>query len=299
MKTTNNTSWFSIVLAMWLVVILSLTGLYVIEYMVPFSKNIKWIENASQAFYESYAWVEDTLLRVYSWSIGTDYSDPLTGNQDYGYSFVSRGLEIPTPGLWNSPYDDPNVDNFSTVSQIAPVSLAVGDNVFGGGTNSLTLTLRVPDFDRSGWLDSLESGWYSDVSLWQLSSENNSLTSKNLINISAATKTVSLNLFATGNMWLELWDAVSDTGTRFSDFYTSECWSWNACTLKISVIKPLVSPSGGVYPFLEYRLVSSDLLPYPNTLIQSRWKSYGFTKSLDVYVPQQTTSSAFDFTVLQ
>jgi hypothetical protein len=35
--------------------VLSFTGLYLLEYMIPFSRNIKGIENASQAFYESYA----------------------------------------------------------------------------------------------------------------------------------------------------------------------------------------------------------------------------------------------------
>jgi len=278
---------------MWVVLLLSLTWLYVVEYMVPFARNIKWIENASQSFYESYSWVEETLLKVYSGSVGTDYSRSYTDVQDYQYTFTARGLTIPEPWLWNSNYDENS--NYSTISQTEPITLAVWNNLFWWGTNTLTANFRVPNFDQSWGLDSLWN--YNDLILWQLSSPTNSLTSKNLIWLSAISKSVSINLFP--EMWLRLWDAVSDTGQSFSDFYTANCWAWNQCALKLSVINPLESPSWWVLPFLEYRLVSSDAIPYPNTQIRSEWKSYGFTKILDVYIPQQSTNSAFDFTVLQ
>jgi len=55
---------------MGLTLLLSFTGLYLLEYIVPFSRNIKDVENASQAFYEGYAGVEDALYTISQNEIG-------------------------------------------------------------------------------------------------------------------------------------------------------------------------------------------------------------------------------------
>ncbi len=62
----KNTSAFSIVLALGLMLLLSFTGLYLLEYIVPFSRNVKGVENASKAFYQSYAALEEAILQTYS-----------------------------------------------------------------------------------------------------------------------------------------------------------------------------------------------------------------------------------------
>jgi hypothetical protein len=79
------------------------------------------------------------------------------------------------------------------------------------------------------------------------------------------------------------------------------CWNLaNECVLKLSVIRPLVSNSwDATIPYLEYGIETSKPVPYPNPLMISQWKSYWFSKTLEVFIPQQSTSSAFDFTVLQ
>jgi hypothetical protein len=36
-----------------------------------------------------------------------------------------------------------------------------------------------------------------------------------------------------------------------------------------------------------------------HAVIETQWKTFGFRKDLDISVPQQTISEAFDFTVFQ
>ncbi len=43
---------------MWLVLISSLFAYTILEYMIPFSKNIKWIENSSKSYYQANNWIE-------------------------------------------------------------------------------------------------------------------------------------------------------------------------------------------------------------------------------------------------
>jgi hypothetical protein len=120
----KKTSGFSIVLAMGLVLLLSFSSLYLLEYMVPFSRNIKWIENASQAFYEGYSGVEEWLLQVYSWGIWEDYGEIQSGVQVYEYSVIWSGSIIPIPEEGNSEYNS----NWNRISQEEPISLLIWDD---------------------------------------------------------------------------------------------------------------------------------------------------------------------------
>lgn len=71
MKNTASPQAFSIVFALGITLLLCFMGLYLLEYMVPYSRNVKGIEFASQAFYESYAGVEDAMY---------DYNQAYAGN---------------------------------------------------------------------------------------------------------------------------------------------------------------------------------------------------------------------------
>lgn len=300
----QNTSWFSIILAMWLVLILSFTGLYLLEYMVPFSRSIKGIENASQAYYESYSWVEDSLLSIYSGNIGIDYSKNFITVQDFEYTVVSSWLVIPVAWKWNSEYDN----DWNQISQTKPISLLVwNDRLDGGGNNRIRLSLRVPDIDDNELPDNLNIvDGTDDIILWQLSSATDSISSRPGSLITEFDINISLD---EESLWAitTLSEGVILDGTNrsFEWFYnsnSSDCDDTNnECVLKISVINPLISSNAGssLIPYLEYQIHIDRVIPLAQSYITSQWKSYGFTKQLEVSVPQQSTSSAFDFTVLQ
>ncbi len=293
MKHTTNAG-FSIILAMGIVLLLSMIWLYLMEYMVPFSRSVKWIENASQAFYESYAWVEESVLKVYDGALWSDYSKSFWDVQDYEYNFTGSWTYIPAPWQWNAPNDA----NYSRFSQSEPISLEIWNGKFDISGETIDLFLQVPngvDFDNP---------YNDEIILLQLSGDGWSLSSASgaLITESDVRAGV-IDIF--NQVWVDLtWrDELSPwIPLRFRNYF-EELWCQNTttqCVLKAAIIRPLKSDSGdAIIPYLEYRFETSKSVPYPNPLVISKWKSYQFSKTLEVFIPQQATSSAFDFTVLQ
>lgn len=278
-------TWFSLVLAMWIVLLLSLTGLFLMEYMVPFSRSVKWIENASQAFYESQSWVEESVLRVYSWSLWTNHSKLYWEIQDFEFNFIWNWSTIPASWQWN--WLD---DNFSRLSQNEPISLQIWWNNFHTAWSSIAIEIKTPN---GVWLDITPN---DEIIFVQISWNWGTLYSWSweLLKESEVTGS-SINLLDRDGETLT-WSVVT-----FRDYY-SDIWCQNTgfeCILKISLIRPLISNSWVSVPFLEYRISTSDDIPFQNPTVLSQWKSYWFTKTLEVFIPQEVTSSAFDFTVLQ
>jgi len=100
--------------------------------------------------------------------------------------------------------------------------------------------------------------------------------------------------------WVRLSQTVSSS--NFSDFYSSECWAWKNCILKISPIENMFinDVNSTVIPYLEYQIrVVSGVIPTRFTNINASGKSFGFQKNFNVKVPQITVDQAFDFTVFQ
>lgn len=287
MKHSSKT-WFSIALAMWVILLLSLTGLYLVEYMIPFSRSVKWIENASQAFYESYAGVEESIFSVYDGNLGNNHSRFHSDDQDYEYNFLWSWDEIPAPWEWNV---SNNLD-YSRFSQNEPINLEVWNARFNNAGETIDLFLQIPngvDFDAP---------YTDEIILLQLSWAGWSLTSASgaLLRESDVRSTSAI-------------DILSENGTTLTGVnrtfrqYFSDLWCSDAstqCVLRASIIRPLISDSwDALIPYLEYRLETSKPIPYPNPLVTSQGKSFWFSKTLEVFIPQEATSSAFDFTVLQ
>lgn len=307
MKYNSQTSGFSIVLAMWLALLLSYIWLFLLDYMIPFSRNIKWIENASQAYYESYGWLEDALF--------TGATNPVWFNvasassQWYNYSITGSWNVIPVPGLGNSRYSS-NKD-WNKLSQNEPIQLVVWRGRLGSWwANRIRISLRVPDFDGDSIPDSLKtSDGDSEIILWQLTSATSSISTRDGEFITES----DINLWITdGSLWTSwvssYWEGVMTDGTdrTFQWFYnnnSSPCADTNnECVLKISVINPLISASNNsVIPFIEYQIETNSALRIPlrYSQIESDGNSIGYNKKLNISVPQQTTNSAFDFTIFQ
>jgi len=96
-----------------------------------------------------------------------------------------------------------------------------------------------------------------------------------------------------------MWNTIGFGG---GGFYSSNCWVWNKCTLKISIIDDLVDSWWTKVPYLEWQADFSwttwwVALRYAR--LELEWKSYWFRRVLNVKIPQLTTIEAFDFTVFQ
>jgi hypothetical protein len=77
----------------------------------------------------------------------------------------------------------------------------------------------------------------------------------------------------------------------------------NRCILRFSVINSLTTTSWTA-PYLEWQLKTwetdtSPKIPLRYSRIESVWRTYGFQKTLQIRVPQDTVSEAFDFAVFQ
>lgn len=281
--------------------LLSFTGLYVIEHMIPFSRNVKGIENASQAFFESYAGIEEAFYDIYTGDIGDEFQDDLdiTQSNDFSYTVTATGSRLPPIGMWQSSLDS----NWNTLSEWNTVQLLIWEGRLNSPlvNNRIRLLRRVPDFDGVSWvtdkdiLNTLDGD--DEIILWQLSSEDDTLITRSWSLITES----DVNSSGQTNLWMQ-WgtklDGVSDE--IFRDFYTSNCSGvWDECVLKILLIRDIFSTDNRELPFLEYQIRTTANIPTRFSHIGSFGQSSWFGKRLESSIPQETTNSAFDFTIFQ
>ncbi len=287
----KNKSAFSIVIAMWLVLIMTMLVLYILEYMIPYSKNVKWIENSSNAFYQAENSIEEWMLFFKNRTdFSEDSKDFLNNKVAYKYDTTSSWNTIPYNLEWNSDFDT----SFNTISQWNPIQLKVWKWVNIDWYNSDTeIFFNVPDLWSSSTLS------WSNIINWQISSDTNNNTlnaSWSFITASEINSLVKINLY--NKPWIDLYWS----GYTFDSYYTENCeWTNSWCTLKFSVINKLELINWTSVPYLEYKfnLFSNKPVPLRHSRIKSSGKSYGFQKHLEVKIPQQTTNEAFDFAVFQ
>ncbi len=305
----SNKKWLSIVLAMWLVLVMSFMVLFILEYIIPFSRNIKWIENSTNSFYQAENWIEESLLflktrtdiTAETWAI-------IWTSVKYKFTTSSSWTTTPVSWEWNSWFDK----SFDTVSQWNPIQLQVWYNKVN--LANTIFTFRIPDLDWN-WNFTEIMTWASLVSPnplpiinWQLSSNDKTLNASwsyiTSYDINNSLKNwVKIFDWNNNNLnWINyiVWRNLDDTTQNIWDFYTNNCWASSWCILKMSIINKLELNSNNTpIPYLEYKIVFSGQNALRFTTINSDWNSYSFSKNLKVRIPQQTTNEAFDFTVFQ
>lgn len=289
----KNNEAFSLVIAMWLVLITSLLAFTILEFIVPFSRDIKWIENSTKSYYQANNWIERGLYffqkRTDSQS-RTELTRWYTANLDYTLSTTSSWTQIPALWKWNSTFSK----DWDSLSVADPIQLIIW---YWFITNLATLNIdfRVPDLNNDLIFWETLDWTTSPMVNWQLSSETDVLNS------------ISTSVFTADNInWWNIQFAalngkkVSDSSTvTFSTFFSTNNCNSNKCVLKISVIDDLKS-SSKIIPFLEWKITAwANSVPLRYSTVESVWKSNGFSKNLQIRVPQETVSEAFDFTVFQ
>ena len=299
-----NKKWFSIIFAVGLILVVSLLALMLLEYMIPFSRNVKGIENASQSYYEANKWVEDALLFVAERSFPWDWTGTvLSGKRnDYYIDLVASGQVLPPPGKWNSDYDpDRNI-----ISSSEPIQLEVWYNwVASFAWTWVRVKLRVPDLDGDGSSEVLSWGTVTYVN-WLLSSETDTLYASGT---QLTWDDIDGSEFF---LWSKDWISLGWSGASFGQFYK---WSWgdysgnpqcisSGCILKLSVVNPLETGNDKVFaPYLEWQVFTiwawANSIPLRYSQLESIGISNGFRKTIDISIPQETLIEALDFTVFQ
>lgn len=301
MKYTQNTSGFSMIFAMGIVLTISLTVIYLLEYILPYAADTKGIEFSSNAFYQSSSAIEDALFFVANNPLGDENDDPLdinnnglagvTRNTDLAYTMTASGNTIPPIWEWNSEFDP----NWNRLSSWEPLQL----EVWWDKWNSARIRVKVPDTSWLWGTTELRSmTWW--IVAWQLSSIDDTLNS------SGATNRIGHDMLKINNVREfdinnTSGNTLQGTSSTFASFYSSYCGTGQECTLKLSVINDLILDNSNrtPTPYIEYQITWANNIPLRYTRIRSSGFSAGFKKDIDVKIPQQTVSEAFDFTVFQ
>ena len=296
-STQKSSSGFSLIFAIALIAIVWSMSLYLLSFIVPYSRNVKWLEHSAKAYYLWNAAVEQALWDVKHNSLWYENSDAFSGAQDYAYDIVANGTRIPELDFGNSNFDsDWNIVGFGE-----PIQLSVWDGLITDWS-LVNFDFRVPDLNQDGNnTDQTVLGNSSTVVLsWQLSSATNTL----LPNGTGAFISASdINNPTTFTMWSLTWRELDGTTlSLFSAFYNTNCGSGNNCILKISTLWNMFvnDVNTTTIPYLEYYVDTWPFsIPTRFTNINVSGKSFGFRKDINVKVPQLTTDQAFDFTVFQ
>lgn len=305
----KNTTWFSLPLAMWLVILISLLAMTMLEYIIPFWRDIKWVENSSIAYYMANSWVEEWLYNVYSrnnsWSLDdrTEFSDTdFTGMKNTQYSTISAGKILPPNGEWNSEFHV----NWNTISIWDPIQVPIWENWMNLSQDDFQIQLRVPNLDGIGTTnETLDTTDDIAIVNWQLSAQDDSLNS--ISDLTDIDRSIFIESDVDGNYITldnQLWKNLSWAKESFIDFYNDHCNTTDKpCSIKFSVVNDLLSNDGITVPYLEWRIrlntTSTRTIPLRFTQIETSWKSYGYKKDIKVKVASNTVNEAFDFTVFQ
>ena len=289
----NNNKWISLVIAIGITLVMSLLALYILEYMIPFSKNTKNIEHSVSAYYQADSGIEDAL---YSMSGQTNLSfenhNILSWNRDYGIDMFASWMILPRNWEWNSEFDN----DFNIIRIWEPIQIEIwkGQNATYSNMN-FKFYFKIPDITLNN--EVLSWSVNNKIINWQISWEND------ILNASWSQISVTEIDWSEINFSSRKWVKLNNNAKDFSDFYNENCIEvGSGCILKMSVINRIewyTNWNDTIFPYLEWKIISDKSIPLRYRIIKTTWKSYGFRKNLEVKVPQQTVNEAFDFTVFQ
>lgn len=93
---------------------------------------------------------------------------------------------------------------------------------------------------------------------------------------------------------------LSGSTYTFQNFYNNNCQpDPKVCSLKLSLVNPLVLTTGESAPYLEYQARFDQAIPLQTAVIDSQGYAGGFRKNITRFIQQMTTNEALDFTVFQ
>lgn len=302
----NDRLGFSVIFSMVFVVFISLLVIYILELILPFSRDTKWVENSSASYYEAMKWIEDSLFFAKENELTDRWEFPTSG--PYTSVLVANTNDehksLPATGEWNSDYDK----DFNIINTWNPVQLEIWNGLIGNW-GDVKLEIQAPDIDGDGsYSNNLTLGTGVIIN-WQLTSATDTYSASSGSYISANNIIFNKLINDTswwnkikGLAWMKL-DGSIPSPNRLSEFYQNECLAWNKCSLKFSVVNELNNGPIKV-PYLEWKLDfntswSTNIVPTRFYRITSVWNTWAFRKILEVQRPQQTVIQAFDFTVIQ
>ncbi len=292
---------FSIIIALWIVLIITLIAFYIFEYIIPFSKNVKGIENATKSYYLALSWEEDALFFIKNEGIWAWKIKSFSSTTDFAYNIVSTWTIFPLPWYGTSDFDK----DWSKLALDLPIQIYLPASTWGWNLSNIKLYLRVPNFVNWGNLELINT-WA--LIHWQLSSkdaiinadETNKIEADNICSsdISSTCSPISVSDMGTGFL-------LDNTPQKINDFYNDHCNNDYECVLKLNVLQWFIARNVGktsvnALLYIEYKFdFGGKAVPRNIIQIKVKGRSFWFMKDLDIYYPQRSLIDAYNFTVFQ
>lgn len=267
-------------------------AIYLLEKIIPFSRDTKGVENGNISYYRANTALNEALLSMSGSDPGyeTGSSSSLYANgSGIIYKVSAMGNFLPASGQGNSEYD---ID-WAILAPGKPIQLVLPAGITWSTT---TFKFRVPDLNKTV-IETLTGSTVPKIPIinWLLSASGESLQ--------ASGSQIMADVASSGSVIFDsalYRDGLTLSGSteKFSDFYTRLCIS-QKCTLKLSVINPLLLTTGESAPYLEYQANFDVPIPLQMATIETQGYAGGFRKNITRFIQQMTTNEALDFTVFQ
>lgn len=301
----KNQSWSALIIGIFVTMIIIVIAIYLLEKIIPFSRDIKGVENGNISYYRANTALNEALLAMSGSDPGFETVNSSVINwSGMSYAVTGMGRFVPQTWQWNSDYDK----NWSILAPGKPLQLflkTTREIDFDNPTLNSHIVFRVPDLNKDGINNELLAGSQPIIN-WVISGSGITLQSSGsqiLANEILSGSYISLS----SRTWLTL----SGSPDNFKNFYlyTAKCGALTItnvgepfCSLKFSLINPLLlSDNITIAPYLEYRMEfgSANSIPLQTAVIETQGYAGGFRKNITRFIQQMTTNEALDFTVFQ
>lgn len=135
--------------------IIIVIAVYLLEKIVPFSRDIKGVENGNISYYRANTALNEALLSMSGNNPGYETgssADLLSNGSGIMYQVTAKGKILPQPGQGNSEYDP----NWSILAPGKPIQLILPSGITWTVDTGTYFTFRIPDLDKNGlWEQSL------------------------------------------------------------------------------------------------------------------------------------------------
>lgn len=291
----------ALLISMIILILVTLLTTVFLELIWGSAQTVQGIEASNVSYYQA-VWVIEEQLIASDVSKRTPWN---IANRTENFSQTGRSLAVstgasimPEAGKGNSPYDD----DYNIISLGNPVQIVIPPWL--GDWTTVSFEFRVPNI--GSWSTLVSSSMSaSGLILWTLGYSGASLYASGETEIfrwwDIGTPTTAL--FPAFDGLTNSWSSV-----QVSDFTTNVNYLWTnwancadyACTLKLSIIRPVLTDDNISLPFLEYRIdFGSVPVPSQFMILEATAYAYGFQRTRTIRIPQVTTNTALDFAVLQ
>lgn len=291
----RNTSWSALLIGIFVTMIVIIIAIYLLDKIIPFSKDIKWVESGNISYYRANTALNEALL---SMSVSDPAIEAATGSISNGsgftYNIRAMSRVLPEAGKWNSDFNK----DWAVLAPGKPIQLALkSTNPIDWGNAGTYFNFRVPDLNNDNTVNEfLTWGAAAPIINWVITASGESLQASGSQIMASDINGTPISLETRPGLTL------SGTNVSFKDFYWppgNMCTGSNVCSLKLSLINPLLLTTGEKAPYLEYQAHLNEAIPLQTAVIETEGYMGGFKKNITRFIQQMTTSEALDFTVFQ